>query len=164
MEKLKQLHDEIKEHPYRVLNEEKHLAEYKNLLYKLSDAFYFAVIETKYKVAKNLVHDFNGAITNLGRDKYRYAAINDFHIEYCIGVVHKFIDTGTIDEFQTYYPDPHFLIFLGPYRKYKWNEELNGYYLVVPKEQMNNLENELSAGERSEYWIKILEDARRYNV
>lgn len=110
IEELKELHAEIKNHKYRQNYENKYADEYRKLLYKLSDNFYHYVKDTKYHASERFIHDFNLYIGNLGResDKESYKQIREFaimHTERCIGVIHKFLDDGTVPFYYDTYKD-----------------------------------------------------------
>jgi hypothetical protein len=173
------LHERIKNHPYRLSGQISHLKSYKELLWKLSEVFYRVVKSTKFKMATNMVHDFNGAVNNLGRENYKNQILNDLHVENCLSVVHEFIDNETISKFYTlYFGSAKVFSGLGPQRTYIWNEEIQKYYLYCPEEKMDALfegirkhqewlkslkENPVWAND-VEYWNSFMEEVKKYNT
>jgi hypothetical protein len=96
LEDLRKKHNEIKRHPYRENFEDKYVAGYKELLYRLGDFFYDVVKETKYKASTRFIHDYNLYIGNLDRDSKSLRDFAGKHTDMCIGVIHTFIDTGEV--------------------------------------------------------------------
>lgn len=176
---LTELHEQVKAHPYRLTGYEKYLKSYKELLWKMTDIWYFVIRDTKYHQSKNMTHDWNGAIGNLGRENYKYAADNDAHVENCISVVHEFIDSGTVPVFYGFSPNPDGLFSpIGPFVAYIWSEELGGYYLRVPKKKQIEFRRKVNewvkkiVGDRKDTetnkkfiqsWNDILDAAEKYN-
>lgn len=133
MENLKEIHEKIKNHPYRTENNNRHIKSYKDLLYELNKKFYYAVVETKYQSAKNLVHDFSNAISYFDDSKHPFHIDLFLHLEECLSIIHKFIDTGKVLEFPTFYTGVNFsLPSLGRRRVYKFNDEIEKFQLVIP--------------------------------
>jgi hypothetical protein len=136
MENLSELHNLVKNHPYRVNADEKYLESYVNLLRKLSKAFRLATNETKYK-DQNMTHDFNGCINNIGRENYSLEPESVEHVERCIGTIHEFIDTGKVESYWSYsrgygnYEMP----FL---RKHIFDETQNKYFDFAKEEEFDN--------------------------
>lgn len=103
LEEFEELHDKIKQHPYRLNREEKYIKSYAELCYELSDQFWYHTRESKYKNASRMIHDFNLWIANLNRiDKEgnpvtKVRDFADYHVERCISAIHHFIDTGKAD-------------------------------------------------------------------
>jgi len=106
MEELTEIHKKVKEHRFRLNLERKYRDSYRELLHKLSHEFYVEVSKTKYKSSRNFIHDFNLGISNVGRENFIYESFWAFHVECCISVIHRFIDTGTVPYyFDTYKED-----------------------------------------------------------
>jgi hypothetical protein len=99
MKRLKQLHDEVKNHPYRINKEERYRKSYQDLLNELSSEFWKEVRETEYHGASNMCHDFYYCIRWLHADRNE----DILHIERCLSTIHDFIDTGRVDTFYVYY-------------------------------------------------------------
>jgi len=135
MEKLIELHDMVKNHPYRTNKEESYLSVYKKLLYKLSEEFYDSLGTSKYKNARNMIHDFNGSIANIGRTNYD-DSMAIAHVEKCIGTIHEFIDSEKVEYFYVYYAGcNHFE--LPRVQKYVWDEAFNKYFLFCTEQEFD---------------------------
>lgn len=129
LELLCQLHDMIKQHPFRYSNDNQYWDNYCKLLIELSDISYWE-IKKKYKDYKNwsgMWHDFNASIWNQ----------NITHIERCIMVIHKFIDTGNFDEYYTYYNGCNILKGINRLRKYVINKEIKEYCPIYTEDEIN---------------------------
>lgn len=101
---LSELHDVVKNHPYRLSEDDKYLDSYRKLLYDLAEQFYREIVKTEFSGAKEMIHDFNCAISNGLRENASYNQNNYIiHIERCIGTIHEFINTGKVEKFYTYY-------------------------------------------------------------
>lgn len=140
LERLTELHNLVKDHPYRRESNPLYLQSYKKLLCDLAYCFYPVVKETKYKDACNLTHDFVLSILNIGRDwcDKKYDNENMLHVEYCIQTIHTFIDTGTVKEF----PDFHMQILrpiLGLTCFYKWCESESKFHMKIPEEKVKSV-------------------------
>jgi hypothetical protein len=135
MEKLIELHDIIKNHPYRVNKEDKYLDSYKKLLYKLTHKFYEVLRDSKYKNARNMIHDFNASISNIGKENYD-DSMAVAHVEKCLGVIHIFIDTNKIEFFWTYYTGYNHLE-LPRNKKYIWDDSTNKYFLFCTEQEFD---------------------------
>lgn len=101
MNQLRELHDAIKEHPYRLGEDSEFVNSYRKLLYAFRDAFWEETRNVEYLNTGNgrmpgFYHDFGWAIGNIPRSG---AAL---HLENCISYIHRFIDTGRFDEYTTY--------------------------------------------------------------
>ena len=122
---LSHIHDGIKNHPYRIEFDEAYMKPYIALLYKLSDAFYECIKNTIYSNAQNMLHDFNSAIFNL----IYYADKKDIicHIERCIGIIHRFISTGVIPIYYTYYTGVSILKSKNRLTVYVFDDTINKY-------------------------------------
>lgn len=140
---LEELHDAVKEHPYRVNNDLKYLKSYKELLCKLSDEFYKVLEGNKYVIARNMLHDFNRDVGNLGRD-WKYSSESNLHVENCISTIHDFIDTGKV---LSWYDGVNSELFkdIGRYVKYTWDDKINKYFLDIPKDKIPGLIKGISA-------------------
>lgn len=176
---LAQLHEMVKSHPYRLNQYEKYLKSYKELLWEMTDIWYYVIRATKYSVAKGMGHDLNGAIGNIGRENYKYSAENDAHVENCISVVHEFVSSGTVPVFYTLSPNIDSLFhFDGPFIAHVWNEELQGFYIRVPRNKipefrrrvtawMNRITEARKGSEFNEKfirdWTEIIENVEKYN-
>jgi hypothetical protein len=136
--KLKKLHDSVKEHPYRLGSEEKYLKSYIKLLDDLMTCFYWVISETIYKKSRGMLHDFRGAIYNLGR-KYIYENEALYFIEMCIGVIHEYLETGDVLKYFTFYTGQNILKSLP--RLIEYSHKLNGEY--KPKFTQSQVKNAL---------------------
>jgi len=136
---LSELHDAVKLHPYRKDNNEQYLKNYTDLLFKLSDKFYFTIKDhLKYSFSDNMIHDFNGAIMNVNRKTWAVE-----HIERCLGTIHTFIDTREIPYFYTYYTGCLILKAESKLRKFIYNEEKNKYIGDYTKQELGNCIKEI---------------------
>jgi hypothetical protein len=136
IEKLKELHSIIKNHPYRISSDEKYLESYRNLLIDLSSEFYTEVIKTKYKDSKNMIHDFNGAIYNIHRSNYSLLSETIQYVEMCIGTIHRFIDTGIVESYWTFYSGAN--NFNMPIcKEFIFDEIKNKYFLYLTEKEFN---------------------------
>ena len=97
---LSELHDIIKNHPYRLTKDDKYRESYQKLLYKLGDLFYNLIKEDKkYSESKRMLHDFSGSIRKIDSKEWDHFT----HTERCIGVIHTYIDTEEVPYFYEYY-------------------------------------------------------------
>jgi len=135
MEKLIELHDNIKNHPYRLNREEKYLAVYKRLLFDLSEKFYEELQTSKYKNATNMIHDFNASVANIGRENYN-DSMAVAHVERCLGTIHIFIDTNKVESFWTYYTGCNHYE-LPRNKKYVWDDTSKKYFLFCTEQEFN---------------------------
>jgi hypothetical protein len=139
IEKLKELHEYIKSHPYRLESDEKYLKDYKQLLYDISHEWYLTLKEyPKYSRAINMCHDFNGAISMM--PEY---ANNIYHVEMCLGVIHNFIDTEKVPYYYTYYGGDNALKSLPKFRKHIFDSKENKYYISLTREQVEGAIKEI---------------------
>jgi hypothetical protein len=132
---LVELHGLVKNHPYRINGDDKYLENYKKCLFDLSHLFYEEVKKTKYKNSTNMVHDFNGSISNIGREDFNFDK-DTVHVEKCIGTIHEFIDTGKVSSFWTFYRGCNHYELPGP-SKYIWDDARNRYFMVKTKEEFD---------------------------
>ncbi len=165
---LKETHDAVKNHPYRLANDEKYLKSYRDLLYSLSHKLVVELKEDKllFRAVMIMNHDFNGAIFNN----------NTEHIERCLGVVHRFIDTGEIPEVYSYYTGGNNNPCLDRLRKFVLDPEWDGGYRPVftKEEIVRGLDyifywrkkhpeiKNLDWTPYSDYWIELLEKCWKY--
>jgi hypothetical protein len=125
MKILIELHDMVKNHPYRLSGDEKYERSYIDLLHNLSSVAYCEI--RKYcekngiKNGIGMFHDFNASMYNLKRSERIQ------HIERCIMVIHRFIDTGVFDEYYTYYYGCNIEDGVNRLRKYVLNKENNKF-------------------------------------
>ena len=125
---MKTIHDEIKNHPYRI-NETKTKG-YKNLLLDLSDEWgkyqhcckHDAIYEKKLHLFTFWFHEFNGCIESHLNEPIKSEYIP--FIEAIIGITHVFVDTGDLT--YTYFMDRKNCIMA----RYEWNEEFQDYLIV----------------------------------
>ncbi len=144
LEKLKELHEIVKFHPFRLDNETR-VEEYCKLLHELSECFYWCVQKTEYKLSKNMTHDFNASATALTyNSKHKNGHL--LNIERGLGVIHNFINTGKIPKFYDYYPESSIGIDIREYiyvgdGKYEWNLNPNQAekILALIKEHYNGI-------------------------
>jgi len=165
MEKLIELHDAVKNHPYRTNKQDEYRKTYKELLGELSHEFYMTVKETKYKASGDMVHDFNMWMSYLGRPEYDDEAT--IHTERCIGTIHEFISTGKVESFWNHYFGKS-KIGLPREKKYIWIEDKNKYYFFCKEKDLDSaieiLEEKCKDEESSKWygntleWIKELKE------
>lgn len=125
MELLIQLHERVKEHPYRLDGEKQFRDDYRDLLYDIS---HIAYCEIKKYCDKNnikngigMFHDFNGSIMCLGSLNY------NLHVERCLMVIHNFIKTGVFNEYWTYYTGCNIEKGMNRVRRYVIDPETNSF-------------------------------------
>lgn len=140
---LRELHDAVKSHPYRMEFKEEHLSDYRKLLYTLSGVFFDNFKQSEQcKKAKyppySFEHDFNSAIYSFEKDTNSLA-----HVETCIGIIHRYIDTGVLNEYYTYYGGCNILKALPRRRKHIWNKENKYWVSQFTKEQLQNAVEEI---------------------
>lgn len=102
---LKDIHDEIKQHPYRQSGDDKHLKSYRELLKELRSNFYDLakpLLGDNSWVLSSFYHDFSSSSLSLTYGG-RYKKGHERHIERCIMCVHKFLKTKEVNELWTYY-------------------------------------------------------------
>lgn len=125
MELLIKLHDMVKEHPYRLDGERQYASDYRDLLFDLSHIAYCEIRKycdkNNIKNGTGMFHDFNGAICGLGSMLYNQ------HIERCLMVIHRFINTGVFDEYWTYYTGCNIEKGVNRIRKYVIDPETNAF-------------------------------------
>jgi hypothetical protein len=92
-EKLKQMHEDVKNHPFREHSDKALWTDYRKLLREFVDQFWKAFKLTGIEYPPSFLHDFNAAIGN----------VRIHHIEKCIGYIHRYIETGEFKEYQTSY-------------------------------------------------------------
>jgi hypothetical protein len=164
LDKLIELHDIIKMHPYRLQFEKAYMNNYQKALYELSDTWYKVMKNhPKFKDSNWMLHDFNGSIMGL----------NHSHIERCLGIIHRFIDTGEVPVFYTHYTGCNILKSMNRLRKYVYNAESNKYIPQYSKEEVENSINEIKEyykgsdkkihefGMYSQHWIDFLTDYKQ---
>jgi len=106
MKKLKDLHEKVKKHPYRLHNNNKYLKSYKRILEKFFDAFYKRIKNIPMDCKGSMIHELLSLTFSLGFD-YKDNTIDNGQViitlEQNIGCIHKYILTGKFDVFYTYY-------------------------------------------------------------
>lgn len=130
---LSNIHDAVKNHPWRMEFQDKYLKDYRSLLYKFSGKFFDIIKNSEQtKIAEHppygFEHDFNSAIFGLPQE---YAII---HVERCIGSIHKFIDTNNFDEYYTYYSGCNIFKSFCRLRKFVWNSK--NWIPIYTKEEL----------------------------
>lgn len=130
MELLSELHEKVKNHPYRLGENEDLLKDYKDLLNDFSTVSLIEISKKSYKgvrLSDGMWHDFNASI--LGEDT--------IHIERCINYIHKFINTGKFEEFCTYYTGWNIEKGVSRLRKYEFDERTNSFIPIFTKDEMD---------------------------
>ncbi len=101
---LRELHDKIKEHPFRLKLETKYCYSYKNMLYDLSEAWADIIYRTE-----GLTHDEEMKLYHFGNWIHNYRARlqmyypHDFpetfldYYEQMLQITHEFLDTGNLN-------------------------------------------------------------------
>jgi hypothetical protein len=138
IELLIELHDVIKQHPYRLSGELKYWSDYRTLLYKFSDVSYWEikkVYNDKYTNWGGMWHDFNWAI----------GSRSIIHIERCIGSIHKFIDTGEFDGYYTYYAGCNIDKGVNRLRKYVLDKKENKFFPIYTEEEFDIIINRINS-------------------
>lgn len=113
MKKLKKIHENIKEHRYRLNNEERYRKAYGKLLYDLIKHFYEVAkndlkggfgffIHEAYSVAWNL-KESDSSYTKFYKDGKEMDKDIIIAAELIIGDIHRYIKTGKIDKLHLYY-------------------------------------------------------------
>ena len=153
-DKLKELHDSIKLHPFRLEFEEKYKKDYLYLLETLGNEFSEEIRKTKYKDSYKILHDFREDICSI-----YYNRSNDFsNIERCLGIIHLFINTAELSEYCTYYNGPNILQSQSRFTKYLFDEATSKYIPQFSKEEIINCIAEIETfykeafGENKDQW------------
>lgn len=139
-EDVRILHELVKNHPYRECGDKKWLDSYKDTLYELVDAFYYAFYKTmreKYSVSyfmPSFGHDFNAAISGIG---YSNAIDKENHVERCIGCVHRILESG--GEPLPLYQLTRTVSGGTVYRKFEWDSMSKNYYPIYEKEELDKM-------------------------
>jgi len=137
MSTLKQIHSNIKDHPYRLDFDKKYVDDYKKELLKLSTEFYLSVKDTRYSDASSMFHDFNCSIRNLSRPHIDIYKDHLLHTERCLGVIHEYIDTGIVSVYYTYYTGANHLG-LPKVGTFIFDSKLNKYFREMTNEDADN--------------------------
>lgn len=103
---LRELHDKIKEHPYRENLSTKYCKSYKNLLYDLSEAWAKIIYHTEglTKEEENRLYHFGDWIHNYRARLQMYypydfpEAFLDYY-EQMLSITHEFLDSGNISRY-----------------------------------------------------------------
>lgn len=105
-----QIHDEIKNHPFRVTFSKEDIPEYKHLLYELSavwcDLIYHCSDHTEaeqklYRQFGFWIHDYRQELRTYHKDTFPMEFFP--YYEQMLQVTHRYLETGYMDEF--YSPD-----------------------------------------------------------
>ena len=128
MEKLIELHKKVKNHRFRLNNEERYLKSYQKLLESFLVEFWEELKKADSEVGCGyFYHEFIGNIDGLSFDYTNsYDDGKDMSkdiilaVEKCIGNIHKFIETGKFNEFSTYYQGCNFDKKEGRWSTYKY--------------------------------------------
>jgi hypothetical protein len=155
LELLSQLHDMIKQHPYRFSNDVQYWDNYVTLLRELSDISYYEIkkVYSDYKNWSGMWHDFNASIWNK----------NITHIERCIMEIHKFIDTGEFNEYYTYYNGCNIQKGINRLRKYVIDKETKEYAPIYTEDEINiNIEYHLKKRIEENSYIKYHDSMVNY--
>lgn len=151
LNKLRELHDEIKLHPFRDDNDKKYWPDYRDKLYDLSHAFW-EVWEERYpwktfpgRSTSGFIHDFNAAIL------YRHIP----HIERCVQYIHRYLDTGELTSYATYYTGCNIHPSLNRLRIHNWDEARQQYVSQYTVDELTDLlkDNPKKVAYR-EYYLK----------
>ena len=138
LEELVDIHDAIKQHPYRKEFSKEYMSSYYKLLTKLKEKFWDYIKITKYYTdytsLPEFYHDFGWSSRALYYDKIPPEAIQ--HQELCISAIHHFLETGKFDEYYTYYGGCNILPHGARQRKYVWNEVKKQHLPVYKKSEI----------------------------
>lgn len=144
MIKLEELHDTVKLHPYRLNLGSADVAlkgDYNKSVKALLEEFWAEAMKIPYlKKARSYIglfyHDFLSALMR----RLNYTADEVIHLERCIACIHRFIDTGRVDEFYTYYTGVNICDSLNRSRKYIYDAKKDCF---VPQFSLSEVKNAL---------------------
>lgn len=136
LSKLIELHEVVKNHPYRINSEDIYMKSYRDALFSLSHEFSLRVVETIYNDSQNMVHDFNHSILAWTFNTI-HQNLHLAHIEKCIGVIHNFIQTNKVEYYYTFYVEENTLG-LPHNKKYVWDEKKEKYFLYLTLKEYDN--------------------------
>jgi hypothetical protein len=145
LEKLRTLHDDIKNHPWRINNNSNpvYLADYRKLLYDFLDTFYQESKKTiYYEKFRNggFYHDFRRAIGYIG-EEHNWWAID--HVDRCIQYIHMFLNTGKFNKYATFYDGCHNYKSAYSLRIYEWDDIKQNYFPIYKKDELDNIIKEI---------------------
>lgn len=160
MEKLKTIHKEIKNHIFRLTNNEEDKGEYCNLLRNLADEIYNVLKEDKtwekYRHSFNYwLHEINSNIGSFRRNDRRNPDII-FTLETFISTIHNYILTKKIDRFHTYYNGK-----INSYGNSRFHYLTNeGYIPEYTEEQLKALYEVYKSSSDNERRLKYFEELK----
>jgi hypothetical protein len=134
--RLEELHDIVKQHPYRLRSFDDHLRKsYHDALDSLSDEFNIHIKEyrnDKFKDMRwNFMHEFNTLILYLSY--HQLLGDQNAALDSCIAQIHRFLDTGKWTYVQTYYDGSNFDQKLGRWREWVYDDTLDKFVVPIEK-------------------------------
>lgn len=115
LRQMEQIHDEIKRHPFRVTFATSDIAEYKHLLYELSEVWCDLIwrcdhgteeANKLYRMFGGWIHDYRQELRTYRKDTFPMQFFP--YYEQMLQVTHNYINTGYMDEFYNldcFFPD-----------------------------------------------------------
>ncbi|MCK9556270.1 hypothetical protein M0R36_10765 [bacterium] len=146
IEKLRELHDQVKMHPFReafntiyINSYEKVLDEFAGeTLIKLKE--YAEINKINTSGLYNFMHNFRSTIYSFCYHKGKNPLYTEM-IEKNIGYIHRFIETGEFKKFETYYSGCN--IYKSMNRQRVWILKNKRYSPVYDKEELENIISEI---------------------
>lgn len=106
LSRMKNIHDEIKQHPFRLAFSDEYIPSYKHLLYELTEIWCDLIYHCNdltdeeqklYRQFGSWIHDYRQELRTYRKDSFPMEYFD--YYEQMLQVTHRYIDTGEIDTF-----------------------------------------------------------------